>query len=47
MCLIMRTGWVAGLLETATGECSFVLDIMTGNRSVLVRCFTGLGGCRF
>lgn len=36
------TGGVAGLLLTRSGGCSFDMDIMTGNGSVLVRTGTGV-----
>ncbi len=47
VCLIMSIGWVAGLLLTGTGGCGFALGRMTGNRSVLVQSFTGMGRCGF
>ncbi len=46
MCLIMGMGRLAGLLLTGMSG-STVLDIMTGNRSVLVQSFMGIGGCEF
>ncbi len=47
MCLIMGMGQVVGFLVMGTGRCGFALDIMMCNRSVLVRSFTGTGGCLF
>ncbi len=47
VCSVSGTARVRGLLLTGTGRCDFALDIMMGNRSVVLRSFMSLSGAGF